>query len=704
MTYKILDSRDKEELKQLIESSGGGSAIKDGQLLLNGGLEIRTTNPYSDNAPTTNYIKIGENIDDNEPLTIKGWDTEATFGQDTIKLSVGQNGGFCSTRSNGITELKGESEVNIEAPTVTISGDYVQVVRNVELTPNSVITKAELDEALANSGGSGGDSAEDKANLEMKPINVYIGDNIYDLRVGSGIYTLEEIQEAEVGDGIINYVLIFDGGNIVFYKACTPEEFTNYGFIVGGNYRLTIDLDNRRIDKIERIIDLKDKANIEDIVGKKSEVDGEIFNDYENNQAGLKGFNITSVKQTDKTVTFTLDSTEGIVAGDLVSALFNSNTYDHFGKVTVVRDNSIDVTLTDELKMANASSGTLWIPEKPYIGTTVLGEYGFAANTKTKASAKAAAAFGENNVAGSKRAFVAGGQQNFAGYCCTVGGQNNKIRGVRSAGFGLNNDIATTSQYSFVSGSENKVRSIGTFVEGENNTDGYNSIVGVNHIEGADNVIGDGTYGRIHIEGEYNKVESDGQASHLEGQGNVLHGGKCNHMEGIGNEITGSCNTVKGQYNNVKGTRHDVGGSYNVVENGRDNFVRGGYHNVTGEFKTFLGQNSKSVHTELDLKDENGNPVTQEVLFAFGNGENVNQRNNALSVLADGTVRIGKASGRPDAAIRYDQFVQRLYKDYYDKTEIDDKLAKITETLETIETALDSIISIQESLIGGGSV
>jgi hypothetical protein len=273
--YTETEVRTLEDLEARVDAleagggSGGGSAIKDGQLLLNGGLEIRTTNPWADGAPTNNYIKIGENIDENEPLTIKGWDTKATFSHDDISLIAGNNGLYVS-RSNP-TKLSGEYELNIEAPLVTISGDDIQVVRNGELTPNSVISKNDLDEALS---GIGGGSAEDKANLEITPIGIYIGSNIYDLRVGSGIYTLEEIQEADNYD-YINYILVFDSGNIVFYVNCaTPEEFAAYGFVVGGNYRLTIDLGRRSIDKVERVIDLKDKVNKTDFEAAIANVGG----------------------------------------------------------------------------------------------------------------------------------------------------------------------------------------------------------------------------------------------------------------------------------------------------------------------------------------------------------------------------------------------------------------------------------------------
>lgn len=149
--------------------SGGGSAIKDGELLLDGGLEIRTTNPYADNAPTTNYIEIGKNIDEDALLTIKGWDTNSTFGHDRVDLTSGISR-LSVTKFNG-TELIGESGVKIEAPTVNLIGDDIQISRSGTLSPSSVITKAELDDTkreLENtiaSMGSGGGAWEQIANV-----------------------------------------------------------------------------------------------------------------------------------------------------------------------------------------------------------------------------------------------------------------------------------------------------------------------------------------------------------------------------------------------------------------------------------------------------------------------------------------------------------------------------------------------------------
>ncbi len=347
-------------------------------------------------------------------------------------------------------------------------------------------------------------------------------------------------------------------------------------------------------------------------VGVLTEVNGEIFNDYENNQAGLKAFNITNVVQEGQVATLTLDSVEGLAVGDLVSALLSPNTFDHFGSITTITDNVITVNITDTgLSLGVKTTGDLWVPAKPYIGTKVYGQYGFAANISTKASAKAAAAFGEANIAGSKRGFVAGGEENFAGYCCTVGGQKNKARGVRGAAFGLNNDIATSSEYGFVSGSGNKVRSDGTHIEGIGNTDGYNSAVGANHIEGKSNTIEDGCHGVIHIEGEGNTAQAPSQCSRIGGQGN---------------KSSASWSNIFGIENIVKGSRQDIGGYNNSVD-GQFNTVRGSSNSIVGDTNkhiTMFGQGNKVLNlNENVLLVGLNNHLNDSTINCFIAGENL---------------------------------------------------------------------------------
>ena len=253
-----------------IPSGGGDSAIKDGQLVLDGGLEIRTTNNYEEgNPPTTNYIKISENIDALDLLTIKGWNTEAIFSQACIILNTDQSNVIVDT-DTGVNigaasevNVSGGAGVNIVTPgNVNLTGADVQVSRDAkELTPSSVITKDDLDKALANVGGD--QDSDTKANIEFAPI--YIGENVnvWDWRSEDGIYTLEDMDSPDdVGEDVVSHTLVFDNANIAFAVNATPTDFAKFGFVVGKDYKLAYtDVVN---GKVERVIDLKDKVNITD--------------------------------------------------------------------------------------------------------------------------------------------------------------------------------------------------------------------------------------------------------------------------------------------------------------------------------------------------------------------------------------------------------------------------------------------------------
>ena len=144
--YTETEVKNWEDLEARIEAleAGGGSAIKDGQLLLDNGLDIRTTNPNTSNAPSSNYIKIGKNLDtDSEILAIKGWDINSTFSQNEVELKCGNS--KLSVSKFNTTELIGENNINIQASIVNLGGNDIQVTRLGSPTPNSIISKSELD-------------------------------------------------------------------------------------------------------------------------------------------------------------------------------------------------------------------------------------------------------------------------------------------------------------------------------------------------------------------------------------------------------------------------------------------------------------------------------------------------------------------------------------------------------------------------------
>lgn len=355
-----------------------------------------------------------------------------------------------------------------------------------------------------------------------------------------------------------------------------------------------------------------------DGVGRETEYGGEIFNDFDNNTAGLMGFNIKTVLQVGKTVTFTLDSVEGIEVGDVVSAQTNTN-YDCIGVVTAIADLQIIVELYDGLTIG-AKSGTLWIPAKAYIGTTSLGVGGFAANLNNKASAKAAAAFGESNIAGGKRAFVAGGEENFAGYCCTVGGQKNKARGVRGTAFGYNNDIATTSQFGFVANANNKVRSNGSALFGNGNEEGAGASVGTNFMSGMQNSIEDSSWGALFVSGYLNAVKKGAARSIITGSENTVSGGQ-HIVGGTKNIVNGANNVICGAYNDVNGSHNNVSGWYNIVPADTEACLVSGYSNVlgpSGKWHIVSGSNNKVGGQGWCFVQGRDNTIGASTNFVFG--------------------------------------------------------------------------------------
>ena len=365
-----------------------------------------------------------------------------------------------------------------------------------------------------------------------------------------------------------------------------------------------------------------------DGVGRETEYGGEIFNDFDNNTAGLMGFNIKTVSQVGKTVTFTLDSVEGIEVGDVVSAQTNTN-YDCIGSVTEIADLQITVQLYDDGLTIGGITGTLWIPAKAYIGTKSLGEYGFAANLNNKASAKAAAAFGESNIAGGKRAFVAGGEENFAGYCCFVAGQKVKVRAVRSAGFGYNNDIAPTAQYGLITGSGNILRSKGALVAGINNSEGYGSAMGGNFIAGIENTIENDSWGGLILSGYGNTIKNGSSRLLVTGSENIVSGGQ-HIVGGAKNKVTGADNIVGGEYNDVSGKYNNVSGHYNVVPANTEACIVSGYANTLGErgkWHIVTGSNNKIGGEGWCFVQGRDNTVGASTNFVFGEYNTVSNEN-----------------------------------------------------------------------------
>lgn len=158
------------------------------------------------------------------------------------------------------------------------------------------------------------------------------------------------------------------------------------------------------------------------------------------------------------------------------------------------------------------------------------------------------------------------------------------------------------------------------------------------HLEGANNFICDNT---SHVEG-YNNICGDlyyshsapivHKANHVEGYNNVLFSGReytdqnfCVHVEGYSNEVYPGCSFSH------------VGGEYCTIGNiapARLAFCHGKWLLVNSDYGVSFGRFNKPT-----LNNKN-------VLFSYGIGRDDNSRENALSILEDGTVLIPSLEDR----------------------------------------------------------
>ena len=129
--------------------NNGGSSINHGQLILDGGLETRTTNPdLEDNSPTYNYIKIGKNIDEDNPLEIQMWDGNVIFGHGLIDLNLRDMCRLTMNIDRGI-DFYGGTRMRIDAQDLALSGNNVTIQRwNNNLTDDSILSKKEIDTSI----------------------------------------------------------------------------------------------------------------------------------------------------------------------------------------------------------------------------------------------------------------------------------------------------------------------------------------------------------------------------------------------------------------------------------------------------------------------------------------------------------------------------------------------------------------------------
>lgn len=343
-------------------------------------------------------------------------------------------------------------------------------------------------------------------------------------------------------------------------------------------------------EKGQILIDTDDKKRIaiSGGIGESVENGGEIFNDYENNQAntlyshaegqntiaGAKVFWASEGSVENKT--YTLDSVEGIEVGDYYSykcvpneeaGITYNGTFDFCGTITAINGNTVTVSNFTKGQDNAFQSGYFWIPRKPTIGTIIpeLEQWQHAEGSNTTAIMGAGHAEGNNTVA-SGRWSHAEGKGTIAGYGSHAEGRATEARGLDSHSEGFH--TVAQGEGAHAEGDHTVAKGNGAHAEGI----GVTSNV-VDEFAGGKRP--DETYGALadgaHSEGYQTKAIAT--AAHSEGYYTIASGSS-SHAEGIRTEASGGNSHAEG--NDTKATAdnaHAEGGS--TIANGGNAHAEG---------------------------------------------------------------------------------------------------------------------------------
>ena len=206
------------------------------------------------------------------------------------------------------------------------------------------------------------------------------------------------------------------------------------------------------------------------------------------------------------------------------------------------------------------------------------------------------------------------------------------------------------------SGDQSHAEGVGTTASGiASHAEGVSTIASGNysHAEGAAaKSIGD----QSHAEGI--STEAQGIGSHTEGSSTIASA-EFAHAEGNSTTASGADSHAEGWHTTASGTASHAEGERTLAS---------GDHSHTEGVYTKAGYRGQTV---MGIYNDN----KEANLFEVGNGNSESNRNNALEVAKDGTVTAAK-----DFKIGN----KSLSNDYYDKTEIDEKIGLVEESLNNL--------------------
>lgn len=366
------------------------------------------------------------------------------------------------------------------------------------------------------------------------------------------------------------------------------------------------------------------EKKLEDKPGVKTEA-GEIFNNYSNNKAGIKGYYYSNIDFKNKVITLSKTQEYGIEPeafdvmyqiGDSIS-LINGYRYTNFTTIKAINKNKITVeslpfnTVTNEYATKEDDYG-FYVVNKPDVGVKVFGYYSHAEGEHTHAVERASHAEGYGTKALGQYSH-AEGLQTSAVYAAHAEGQAAEALGNASHAEGYNTRATESSAHA--EGRETYATNVCAHAEGYGTTasglyshaegNGAKATNNSAHAEGQ-TTQANGQYG-AHAEGfssqangvashaENRATKANADYSHAEGQ-NSQANGIASHAEGYNTQTT-----YNGNYSHAEG----IG----TVANAEGQHAQGKYNinDYNGEFAHIVGNGTNDKRSNAHTIDWNGN-------------------------------------------------------------------------------------------------
>ena len=342
---------------------------------------------------------------------------------------------------------------------------------------------------------------------------------------------------------------------------------------------------------------LRDFFGGERPTGKTTPEGGEIFNDYESNQAlaphakadgagnraGIHGYKLLAVEKSGEGYLITAGDAEleskareNYAPGDLLCVDGKGHFYDCLRITALTTDNEdnsiIAVSPTDDRDLSNLAvdaskdqwENWVYVLKKPNAGEPAKVAYGaYAGGVGSVAIGYGAFAHGAENQSIGKFAYTAG-RKNVAHYAGYAKGYNNKALGENASAEGSSNTASGVSAHA----EGTKTTASGNYSHAEGSQTVASGLK--SHAEG-DRTTASGAY--AHAEGA--STVASGEKAHAQGSVTTASGLNA-HAEGRKTKASGAQSHAEGNETIASGANQHVQGKFNVEDSTKAHIVGGG--------------------------------------------------------------------------------------------------------------------------------